>query len=115
GSRIEVTRTWRDGFPEPLETDSTTARRQGSGHRTWRLRAWGLLPTRLRVLEVADDGGWMLLDASDRDHAWILTRAQVVEDEAYLELERRIGDHGVNTDKLRRVPQVPEQEGRLGF
>ena len=57
----------------------------------------------------------MLLDSPDRDHAWILTRARQVEDEAYLGLERRIGGLGVNTDKLRRVPQVPEDEGRLGF
>lgn len=115
GSRITITRTWRDGFSQPLETDSATARRQGGGHRVWKLRTWGLLPTRLRVLEVADDGSWLLLDAAERDHAWILTRAEVVGDEAYLELERRIGSHGVNTDKLRRVPQVPDQEGRLGF
>ena len=57
----------------------------------------------------------MLLDSPGRDHAWILTRAQQVDDEAYLELERRIRGHGVNTDKLRRVPQLPDQEGRLGF
>lgn len=114
-SRIEVTRSWRDGFSEPLQSDTTTARRQGAGDRIWKLRAWGVLPARLRVLEVAEDGSWMLLDSPDRDHAWILTRARQVEDEAYLGLERRIGGLGVNTDKLRRVPQVPEDEGRLGF
>lgn len=115
GDRVEITRTWRDGFSEPLQTDTSTARRRGPGGRLWSLRAWAVLPARLRVLEVDPDGQWLLLDSPDRDHAWILTRAAEVADEAYLELERRIGRHGVNTDKLRRVPQLPEQEGRLGF
>jgi len=113
--RLDLTRSWRDGFAEPLESDTSTARRDGHGDRLWKLRAYGVLPTRLRMLEVAEDGSWMLLDSPGRDHAWILARAQQVEDEAYLALERRIRRHGVNTDKLRRVPQLPEQEGRLGF
>jgi apolipoprotein D and lipocalin family protein len=115
GEAISVTRTWRDGFAEPLESDTSIARREGSSGRTWKLRAFRVLPTRLRLLEAASDGSWMLLDSPGRDHAWILTRAQRVEDEAYLELERRMRGNGVNTDKLRRVPQLPEQEGRLGF
>lgn len=114
-SKVEVLRSWRDGFSEALESDASIARRGGPGGRVWKLRAWRVLPATLRVLEVAEDGSWLLLDAEDRDHAWILTRAQVVADEAYLELERRMRGHGVNTDRLRRVPQVPEQEGRLGF
>lgn len=115
GDRVTVTRSWREGFAEPSETDTSVARRDGPGNRLWKMRAWGVLPTRLRVLETAADGSWMLLDSPAREHAWILTRAQVVGDEAYLELERRIRSHGVNTDKLRRVPQVPAQEGLLGF
>lgn len=113
--RIAVTRTWREGFQEAPETDTAIARRRGAGDRTWSLRAWGVLPATLRVLEVDPDGAWLLLDSPERGHAWILTRAADVSDEAYLELERRIGRHGVNTDKLRRVPQLPEHEGRLGF
>ncbi|MGY0612785.1 lipocalin family protein [Luteimonas sp. A501] len=113
--RIELGRHWREGFGQPLESASSTARRDGQGDRTWKVRAYGVVPTRLRMLEMATDGSWLLIDSPGRDHAWILTRAQQVEDEAYLELERRIRSHGVNTDRLRRVPQVPEQEGRLGF
>lgn len=113
--RLDITRRWREGFSEPVETDTSTARRGGHGDRLWRLRAYGVLPTKLRMLEAAPDGSWMLLDSPGRDHAWILTRARQVDDDAYLELERRIRGHGVNTDKLRRVPQLPDQEGRLGF
>jgi apolipoprotein D and lipocalin family protein len=112
---ISVTRTWRDGFAEPLQSETSIARRDGTSGRMWKLRAYRVVPTRLRLLEAADDGSWMLLDSPGRDYAWILTRARQVEDEAYLELERRMRGNGVNTDKLRRVPQLPEQEGRLGF
>jgi apolipoprotein D and lipocalin family protein len=112
---IRITRSWREGFAEPPQSDTSIARREGAGNRVWKLRAYRVLPTRLRLLDVAADGSWMLLDSPGRDHAWILTRAQQVDDDAYLELERRMRGHGVNTDKLRRVPQLPEQEGRLGF
>ncbi|MGY1458449.1 MULTISPECIES: lipocalin family protein [unclassified Luteimonas] len=115
GNRLDITSSWREGFAEPVESDTSIARRDGHSDRIWKMRTYGVLPTRLRMLEVAEDGSWMLLDSPGRDHAWILTRARQVEDEAYLELERRIRSHGVNTDKLRRVPQLPEQEGRLGF
>ena len=114
-TRVTITRSWRDGFSEPIEFDRSTARRDGPSGHLWKVRAWRVLPARLRGLEAAVDGSWLLLDSADHDHAWILTRAQVVDDAAYLELERRIRGHGVNTDKLRRVAQVPDQEGRLGF
>lgn len=113
-SGIVLARSWREGFGEPLQADSSIARHEGPGP-VWKMRAYRVLPMRLRVLEVDPDGRWMLLDSPGSDRAWVLSRAQVVDDEAYLELERRIRGHGVNTDKLRRVPQVPEQEGRLGF
>lgn len=113
--RVAVHRSWRKGFAEVEESDDTTARRSGQGARVWTVRLYGVVPNKLRILEVAEDGTWLLMDSQGRDIAWILTRAQVVEDAAYLELEKRIGRHGVNTDKLRRVPQVPEQEGKLGF
>ncbi|MBB6600255.1 lipocalin family protein [Luteimonas sp. MC1825] len=112
---VAVHRTWRKGFAEPEESDDMTARRSGHSDLVWSVRLFGVVPGKLRILEVAEDGSWMLMDAQGRDIAWILTRAQVVEDAAYLELEKRIGRHGVNTDKLRRVPQVPAQEGKLGF
>jgi apolipoprotein D and lipocalin family protein len=113
--RITVHGRWRPGFAEPEETNDTTARRRGHGGRVWTVRLYGVVPSKLRILEVAEDGTWLLMDSPGRDFAWILTRAQIVEDSAYLELEQRIERHGVNTDKLRRVAQVPEQEGKLGF
>ncbi len=113
--RVDVQSRWRQGFAEAEETDDTTARRRGQVGRVWTVRLYGVVPSKLRILEVGDDGAWVLLDAPGRDFAWILTRAQVVEDSAYRDLEQRIEGHGVNTDKLRRVPQVPEQEGKLGF
>lgn len=115
GDRVSVHRSWRKGFAEAEESDDTIARRSGQGDRVWTVRLYGVVPSKLRILEIAEDGTWLLMDSRGRDIAWILTRAQVVEDAAYLDLEKRIGRHGVNTDKLRRVPQVPDQEGKLGF
>lgn len=115
GSRVGVHRRWREGFAQPEEADDSIARRSSSNGRLWTVRLYGVVPNKLRILEIAGDGTWLLVDSPGRDFAWILTRVQVVGDSAYLELEQRIASHGVNTDKLRRVPQVPEQEGKLGF
>ena len=114
--RVRMLRSWRLGFSQPVESDDAVARaREGTGNRVWTLRLLGVLPSKLRILEVADDNSWMLIRAEGRDHAWILSRTAVVGDEQYRELEDRIAAHGVNTDKLRRVAQVPEQADRLGF
>jgi apolipoprotein D and lipocalin family protein len=114
-NRVDVQHRWRRGFAEPEESDDTTARYSGRDGRLWTVRMYGVLPSKLRILEVAADGRWLLLDAPGRGFAWILTRDQVVEDGAYLELEERLERHGVNTDKLRRVAQVPAEDGKLGF
>ena len=114
--RVRMLRSWRQGFAQPVESDDGVARaREGTGNRVWTMRLFGVLPSRLRILEVAEDNRWMLVRAEGRDHAWILSRTAVVGDEEYRELEARIAAHGVNTDKLRRVAQVPAQANKLGF
>jgi apolipoprotein D and lipocalin family protein len=64
---------------------------------------------------VAPDYSWALIDYPGRDLAWIFAREPVMDKTQYRELEGRMRGHGVNTDKLRRVPQVRDQVGRLGF
>jgi apolipoprotein D and lipocalin family protein len=113
--RVAVARHWREGFVEPPEREEGLARAEDDAGRVWKMRLFKVLPGRLRVLELDAAEGWLLADAPGREYAWILARRPVVDDAAYFELEDRIRGHGVNTDRLRRVPQVPEQEGRLGF
>ncbi|HST45255.1 MAG TPA: lipocalin family protein [Luteimonas sp.] len=114
--RIDVLYSAREGFDEPVETRRAVAEVEpGSGNRLWKIRYYRVIPTRLRILEVAPDGAWALLQYPERDLAWIFARSPDVSGAQYRELEGRIAAHGVNTDKLRRVPQVRAQVGRLGF
>ena len=113
---IQVVHQMRDGFDEPVETRAGSAEVvPGSGNRLWRVRYYRVIPTRLRILELAPDRSWALLDYPDRDLAWILARKPDMDKAQYREIEGRMKRHGVNTDRLRRVPQLREQVGKLGF
>lgn len=114
--RIEVRYRWREGFGEPEQVHDSVARIEpGTGNRIWKQRLFKVLSSRTRILEVAPDYSWALLDHPDRELAWILTRDPVIDAPTYRELEKKIAAHGVNTDRLRRVPQVAAQVGMLGF
>jgi apolipoprotein D and lipocalin family protein len=116
GGEITVRYDYREGFAEPVRTLGSRATvRAGTGNRQWTTWFFRVVPTRYRILEVADDYSWALVDHPGRDLAWILAREPVMGAARYRDLEARLRTHGVNTDKLRRIPQVREQVGRLGF
>lgn len=116
GGEIGVRYVYRTGFSQPVETLEARAMvKDGSGNRDWRIWFFRVIPIRHRILEVAPDDSWALINSPSRDLAWIFARAPVMSDTQYADLERRMRGHGVNTDKLRRVPQVPAQVGKLGF
>ncbi|GAA4855195.1 lipocalin family protein [Luteimonas vadosa] len=113
---IEVLYRYRKGFDEPEETVASRATvKPGSGNRLWTTWFFHVVPTRFRILEVAPDYSWALVDYPGRDLAWVFAREPVMDKAQYRELESRMRGHGVNTDKLRRVPQVRGQVGMLGF
>jgi apolipoprotein D and lipocalin family protein len=114
--RISVHYTYRKGFHAPVKTlDATATVIPETGNRDWRLRFFRVVPATQRVLEVAPDGRWMLLASPNHDLAWIFARSPDMDDATYQSLLHKFADYGVNKDKLWRIPQVPEQVGRLGF
>jgi apolipoprotein D and lipocalin family protein len=68
------------------------------------------------VLEVAPDYSWALVGYPGREMAWIFARKPEMENALYKRLAERLRDeYGVNTDKLKRVPQQRGQVDRLGY
>lgn len=113
---IRVDYTYRENFSSPqksVQSRATVA--PGTGNRQWTTWFFRVIPTKYRILEVAPDYSWALIDYPGRDLAWIFARAPVMDDALYNDLERRLGSYGVNVDKVRRVPQVAAQVGKLGF
>ena len=114
--RIAVRYVYRTGFREPVKTlDAIATVLPGSGGRDWRVRFFRVVPARQRILEIAPDGAWALLDSPGRDLAWVIARKPTMDDATYQDLLRRLRGYGVVSDKLWRVPQRPEQVGGLGF
>ncbi len=113
---IRVDYSYRDDFASPQQSVQSRATvREGTGNRQWTTWFFRVIPTKYRILEVAPDYSWALIDYPGRDLAWIFARAPVMNDAQYIDLERRLGNYGVNVDKVRRVPQVADQVGKLGF
>ena len=115
--RVSIRYQFRDGFSAPEEEMDLRARvDEDSGNRRWRTWFYKVVPTHSRILEVAPDYSWALIGYPGREMAWIFAREPDMDSALYRQLAQRLRDrYEVNTDKLKRVPQHPEQVGRLGF
>lgn len=114
--RIGVRYVYQEGFDQAVKTlDSRATVKDGSGHRRWTTWLFGVIPTKFRILEVAPDYSWALIDYPGRDLAWIFSRTADMGDTQYAELVARMRGHGVDTARLMRVPQLREQLGQPGF
>lgn len=115
--KVSITYRYRNGFSEPLQQLSVRASvDEDSGNHNWRTWFYKIVPTHTRVLEVAPDYSWAMLGYPGREMAWIFARKPDMDKDLYKELATRLRDeYGVNTDKLKRVPQHPEQVDRLGY
>ncbi|MBN5052035.1 lipocalin family protein, partial [Stenotrophomonas maltophilia] len=109
--KVAITYRYRDGFGEPLqEIRARASVDPDSGNHGWRTWFYRVVPTHSRVLEVAPDYSWALIGYPGREMAWIFSRTPDMDKGLYKELAERLRDeYGVNTDKLKRVPQHAEQ------
>jgi apolipoprotein D and lipocalin family protein len=115
--KVSIKYQFRDGFAEPEDEIEIRAKvDEDSGNRRWRTWFYRIVPTHTRILEVAPDYSWALIGYPGREMAWIFAREPDMDNTTYRQLATRLRDkYDVNTDKLKRVPQHPEQAGRLGF
>lgn len=113
---ISVLYRYREGFDQPREELRSRAKvKEDTGNREWTTYFFRYVPTKYRIVEVDDGYQWAIIDYPGRDLAWIFSRAPDMDADTYRDLERRARDHGINTDKLRRIPRHPDQVGRLGY
>ncbi len=115
--KVGIVYRYRDGFDEPVEQIKARASvDEDSGNHDWRTWFYRIVPTHSRVLEVAPDYSWALIGYPGREMAWIFARQPDMDNGLYKQLAERLRDeYGVNTDKLKRVPQRRNQVDRLGF
>lgn len=114
--KVQIRYHFRESFDSPEESLHLRASVDAdSGNRRWRTWFYKVVPTRTEVLEVSPDYRWALIGYPGRDMAWILAREPDMSQNDYFQLSDRLAEHGVNTDRMRRVLHDPEQRGRLGF
>lgn len=113
---IAVAYHYRKGFSEPHKTFRSRATvKDGSGNHDWRQWLFGVIPVKYRIIEVAPDYSWALVGYPGRDLAWVFARDAPMDDALYGRLLEKLRGHGVDTDKLKRIPQTPGQVGQPGF
>lgn len=113
---IDVHYVWRTGPQEPEKMlDIVASVEPGTGNREWRMRFFKIFPTRQRILEIAPDGSWALLDSPGRELAWIFSRKPGMDETQYQQLRERLRAHGINTDKVWRVPHTAAEVGKRGY
>ncbi|KAB7767272.1 lipocalin family protein [Xanthomonas maliensis] len=115
--KVAVRYLYREGFHEPeKEVRARASVDAESGNRDWRVWFYRVIPAKQRILEVAPDGSWMLLSYPGRDLAWIFSRTPDMSRDLYRQLVNKMrDDYDIYTDKLLRVPQLPQQVDKLGF
>ncbi len=115
--KVSIRYQFREGFAEPEEEIEIRAKvDEDSGNRRWRTWFYRIVPTHTRILEVAPDYSWALIGYPGREMAWIFAREPDMDNATYRQLATRLRDkYDVNTDKLKRVPQHPQQVDKLGF
>ena len=114
--KVGVTYHYRESFVAPeQQREARASVKKDSGNREWTLWFVGVVPAKWRIVDVAPDYSWVLVDYPGRDMGWILARDAVMDDATYQDLVRRARDHGINARQLVRVPQAPEQVGKPGF
>lgn len=115
--KIAIRYVYREDFAQPEKHTSARATvAADSGNRDWRVWFYKVVPTRQRILEVAPDYSWALISYPGRDLTWIFARSPDMDDALYRTLITKLRDeHGIYTDKIKRVLQHPEQRDKLGF
>lgn len=112
---IAIRYVYRTGFDQPWKSlDASASVRPGTGNREWRARFFRFVPATQRILEVAPDYSWALIDYPGRDLAWIFSRSPVMDEAQYIDLRKRLRGHGVDIDRVWRVAHTPQEVGRVG-
>ena len=114
--KVGVAYHYREAFDEPEQVREARASvKETSGNREWTLWFVGVVPAKWRIVDVAPDYSWALIDYPGRDMGWILARDPMMGDAQYQDLVKKARDHGINARQLVRVPQAPVQVGAPGF
>ncbi|WP_245746981.1 lipocalin family protein [Paraburkholderia lycopersici] len=106
----------RYGFDQPLTGGTLVASVvPGSGGGKWRVTI--LWPITVVVLTVYVDPEYRYTVRCEEGGSpiWILSRTPDMDDDVYASLVSRLAGMGIRTERLRRVPQHPEQIGQPGF
>jgi len=106
----------RFGFDQPVTGGTLVAHVEpGSGGSKWRVVIIWPFDVVVVTVYVDPDYQYTVRCEEDGDVIWILSRTPDMDEDVYAGLLRRLAAMGIHTERLRRVPQHPEQIGLPGF
>jgi apolipoprotein D and lipocalin family protein len=86
-----------------------------SNNASWRVHILGPLSVPFLVLYTDPAYRYVMFGENNRSLGWVFSRTPTIDDADYLALLDRFAALGYDTTRFRKVIQLPEQIGALGF
>lgn len=87
----------------------------GSNNASWRVHLFWPISVPFLVLYTDPDYRYVMFGENDRSLGWVFSRTPTIPDADYHSLLDRFATLGYDTTRFRKVIQLPEQIGMLGF
>ncbi len=81
----------------------------------WKVQFYWPLRFGYYIVGLDPDYQWSMVGHPTRNYAWIMAREPTMDDALYARLLSRFEALGYDADRLKKVPQRPEQVGQPGF
>jgi apolipoprotein D and lipocalin family protein len=81
----------------------------------WKTRFVWPFTVSYRVLYFRPDYSMIVLGHPSRDYAWVFSRSREMSDPDYAVAMQVLTEHGFDTTRVFKIPQLAEQIGREGF
>ena len=106
----------RHDFDQPVSGSDFVAKVvPGTGNTKWRVGLIWPFEVVLVTAYVDPDYRYTIRCVADGNMMWLLSRSSSMDEATYANMRSRLARMGVNLDRLRRVPQTPQQIGQPGF
>jgi apolipoprotein D and lipocalin family protein len=106
---IQTTFTFNKGSHHgPLKTYTPQAVvRKNVSNAVWDMQFVWPFKAEYRIILLATDYSKTVVGRTKRDYVWIMARTPTIPDDAYREILQFLEKEGYDTDKVKKVPQMP--------
>jgi len=111
----DIFESYEGSFDNELERLIGKAKSLNKENTRWQSTFYRVIRFHFEVIEVDPDYQVMLLGHKTRDYGWLMSRTPNISDKQYQHAMQIFHDNGYDTRRFAKVPQFPEDLGKIGF